>query len=229
MIIKRKVCTKCMDNLPVMCYARQNAGKYGFHSICKECSKIDRKKNSALDHVKERNKLNQRQYRINNPEKVLETSRKAYKKHKEKYNLYRRNKYKNDPEHKKRIIERETRYKESGGRARSNKKPANMEKARERNKVRRNNPELHARDSIRMKEWNKNNRPKLTLLTRAYSDNLTDLYIRNMLRSQGFKLEDMNQKLIEFKRNTIKLKRMIHKNKSSALKRREIYNHKNNI
>lgn len=67
-----KTCSKCNRELSIDMFGKQKAGKDGIRSTCKECRKIE-------------DKL----YRLNNPEKRKEIQKRHYETHKEENKKYR--------------------------------------------------------------------------------------------------------------------------------------------
>jgi len=131
------------------------------------------------------------------------------------WNRKQRERYKNDPEYRKKRLEYDRKYKESGKRYLSNNKPKNRERAREYSK-----------------KYNKENREKLNAFSREYRKkkpeivkklgkranskavtNLPDHYVRNRIQQQikrgqiKISPEDITPEMIETKRLLIFINR----------------------
>jgi hypothetical protein len=156
---------------------------------------------------KERHRQKMLEWRRKNPEKSLEISRRNYKNNGDKQNEQKRLKLKTDPEYARKIKEREARYKASGRRQ-------EMHKKRYEEKT----------DEIKQKsrEWKQNNRDKVKEYIKKFKEsywlqhqqqqreNLDDCYVIAVIKKQTkytLKTEDIPAKLVEVKKQSLKLKR----------------------
>jgi hypothetical protein len=206
-----KQCKSCDIFFPAnnTFFGSQLKGKYGLRSKCKNCLKIERKVRESSNEFKEKKRLKMAEWRINNPEKVLEINRKCYLKNKENINNKKRDRYKNDPEYKAKSLEYEKKYRESGKRQIINSKPQSREKAIIRSKKRRTIAEKLEHDYLRAKEWRKQNKNYLDQLHKKRILELSDSYVACSMRK---KVAEVPFEVLETKRIIIKLKREL-KNK----------------
>lgn len=206
-----KICTKCKKEFPAILeyWHKQEKGKFGLRSICKVCSSKAIKEYRKKSYVKENHRIRVAEWRKRNPEKEKEIRDRCYIKNKERFNKERRDKYKNDPEYKRRRIECEKRYKESGRRYEMNNKPEQREKARKRSKKRRSDPIKKEHDYKRMAEWRDENRDFLIKKHREKRKNLAPSYVAQSMRMS---VNDITPEIYETKKLIIQLKRELKNN-----------------
>lgn len=199
-----KVCAKCRIGKEITAYHKQRGGKYGVRSVCKDCNEQYRKVYQQKPEVKERNRLQAAKWRESNPELFRQRYRESYERHKERWNLIRRELYKNDPEYRQKKIDHEKKYKASGRRNEVNRlNPKSRERAK---KYRINNP-----DKVRIKQrqyreriWNEHEKEQ--------RQKLEDVYLVRIIKKQtkyALKTQDIPKELIDIKRQSMKLKREI--------------------
>jgi len=75
-----KICTKCKINKELNEYYKQEFGKYGVRSKCKECVFKHNKENCRAIYFKE--------YKVKNHKKISDYGKKYYQKNKEKNSIY---------------------------------------------------------------------------------------------------------------------------------------------
>lgn len=150
--------------------------------------------------VKERRRVNMAQWRKENHDKSLEISRKCRKKHATRLNAVRREKWRNDPEYKRKKIESEKRYKATG--RRKELRVINAVELRKRSAAwKKKNPELVKK----YVKWYR--KTKLIHFERLKRKTLADQYIIGVIKkSMNYKLKtkDIPQELIEMYRIRIK-------------------------
>ena len=209
--IPLKECTHCKKKLAATKdnFHAQKNGKFGFRAVCKPCNKIYRKKYTSTNEYKKAHRERQAKWRKENPEKSLEISRKNYRLHGDKHNEKRREKYKNDPNFRKKCIEREKKYKESGRRYEVQSRPDQREKARLRSKKRRLNPTKREHDLNKNAKWRRENKELIKSLTKKKIKELHPCYVAHTLR---ISVNDLDDEIYNTKKNIIKIKRELKKN-----------------
>lgn len=113
--METKICTKCNTEYPATLYYwhKQKRGKNGLHSYCIPCRKALRKDYGSTDEFKKINRERTKEWRKNNTEKAKKASKKNRLLHGFKHDEKRREKYNNNPEYKKKIIDKRLEYKEN--------------------------------------------------------------------------------------------------------------------
>lgn len=209
--MKIKKCTCCGNELPATLefYHAMKKGKFGVRSVCKKCVSENMKKVRRTPEFREKNRIKQREWVAKNREKAKEINRRSYKKHAEERNAKRKHKYHNDPEFRKKVKERERKYKESGRRYEMNNKPEQREKARIRSKKRRQDPEKRKHDFAISAEWRENNRERIRWLNIKRRENIQPNYVASCMR---IKVEDLDPRIYETKKLIIQLKRELKSN-----------------
>jgi len=209
--MEKKTCSKCKQTMPATTeyFYVQKRGKHGIKSTCKECDKAANRKRRSSPEAREKHRLYAIEWRKNNPERTKEINKACRDRNKERINRERRERYWNDPEFRAKKIEQEKRYKESGGRAASNRKPENMEKARIRSRKRRQDPEKKAHDYKRNQQWRRDNKDYLDKLHAKNRNQLAPSYVAQTLKMS---VKDLTPEVLETKRLIIQLKRELKKN-----------------
>lgn len=206
-----KVCTKCNVKLEASeeNFHKQKKGKYGFKSVCKPCAKKDRDRYQSTEKYKKRHRERMAEWRKKNHQRALEISRESYRRHGAKRNAIKRERYRKDPEYKAKQIERERKYKESGRRQEMNAKPEQREKARLRNKKRRSDPLLRAKDYAYSARYRKKHKDRLHKMHVSNRKELVPSYVAQSLRMS---VNELTPEIYEVKKTIIKLKRELKNN-----------------
>lgn len=112
--MQTKVCTKCNTELPATnkCFSKSQKGKYGLKSICKACASEDQKMYRVNNHEiviqkqresairnKEANYTSKQKYYLNNKEKVMQRAKIWCANNKEKKKSINKRYVKNNYEH----------------------------------------------------------------------------------------------------------------------------------
>lgn len=153
----------------------------------------------------EKHRIEQAKWRIKNREAALAISRRAYNKHREEYNAIRKEKYRTDPDYKKKKIEQEKRYNATGRRK-----------------------ELRVKDAVVLRKrasmWKKENKEWVKQYVRKYKDrywieherqqrkNLDDPYVIRVIKKSvdyQLKTKDIPKDLIEIYRTKIIIHRLL--------------------
>ncbi|GAB4000773.1 hypothetical protein GCM10028807_54710 [Spirosoma daeguense] len=201
-----KTCSKCSYEKLLTEFHKQKRGKYGVRSICKTCSANHRKEYCSNPEIKKRHRLEQAQWRKDNPNRAKEINRKSWRKHSATLNKTRRERYVSDPDFRAKSIEYDKRYKESGRRSATNRlNPNHRLRAK---KFRQENKEhvSQTQKQYRKRIWN----PHEKLLRLQ----LDKSYVVQVIKKQthyALKTEEIPESLIELKRQTIALKRQLKK------------------
>jgi hypothetical protein len=206
-----KTCTGCNKDMEASTknFHTQKRGKYGLKSKCKKCNEEYRKQYTSTDEYKKRHRDNMAKWRKDNPERQKEISAKNYKKHSERTNAERRERYANDADYRQRQIEYDIRYKKSGRRHEMNSKPETREKARVRSENRRQDPNKREHDYKRNAEWREKNKEYLHEMHKKNREGLSKSYVAQSMR---VKVSDLPDSLYENKKKIIELKRELKKN-----------------
>lgn len=212
----KKTCTKCKKELPAnsINFNKQKNGKYGLRSTCKSCSREIRRVYTSTDEYKKKHREKMSKWRKENPERMLEISRKNYKINGHKYNAIKREKLKTDEEYREKVRLREKRYRESGRRKEMNQKPENMEKARIRSRERRKDKEKIEHDYANNAKWREANRDIIRKKDREKRLNLDDSYLAQSMRVS---VKDIPNEVLETRRIIIQIKREL-KSKNVKIK-----------
>ncbi len=101
-----KTCSKCGEQLTLQCFSKQEKGKYGVTSICKECTNIrsrkwytenkERKLKACKDYIESNKEMiaaKSKKYREANKEMLAESGRQRYIRSKEHKKAYAQNYY----------------------------------------------------------------------------------------------------------------------------------------
>jgi len=206
-----KICTKCNKEFEATTdfWHKQSDGKYGLRAICKICSCAVNREYKAKPENKERHRINAIKWRDKNPDKVLEISRRCYKKNADRFNAAKREKLKTDPEYREKVRERERKYVESGRRHEMNCKPETREKARIRSKKRRLDPGKNEHDYKRNAKWREENKEYLNKLHNKNRKELCPSYVAQSMR---ISIKELTPEILETKRLVITLKRELKNN-----------------
>jgi hypothetical protein len=209
--MKTKICTNCNKELEATNnnFYTQKKGKYGLKSICKSCSLIKSKEYRSTEEYKIKHREKMAKWRRENPKKALEVSRRSYLKNGNKYNEKRKEKYRTDPFFKEKVKERERKYKESGRRREVQSTPEQLEKARLRNKKRRECIKYRMKEYERNKIYREENKEKLHKTHIKNRKNLCPSYVAQSMR---ISVKDLTPEILETKRNIIKIKRELKNN-----------------
>jgi hypothetical protein len=211
MVVATKICVKCNEDFPatIEYFHKKTATKCGLCAKCKICSRIDSEEYRKTPKRKEQTRINSNKWRKNNIEKSKEIVKRSKIKNKEKYSRRIKERYWSDDEYRAKRYETERKYKESGGRRKSNMKPENLERWRINSKKRRQNIEKRKHDFLRDAKWRDKNRDYLNALGKKNIEELCPSYIAY---SMGLKVKELTPEILESKRLIIKIKRELKRN-----------------
>lgn len=166
---------------------------------------------ARTEEQKEQHRLYMVKYRAENREKVIQSSRASYQKHKDKRNAKKRELNKLDPSLREKRKKYEQAYKESGRRKEVHLKNPNRKEVLKRVWQRvKNNPKRI--------EYTKKYREKVLIQKeRKAREELSDSYIVAIIKKRvGYKIKtsEIPKELIELKRNQIKIKRLTKNNEN---------------
>lgn len=209
--MKTKTCSKCKIEYEanLINFKSQKNGKYGLRSQCKKCIAEYNKQQRSKPENKERHRIANAKWRSENLEKSRLIDKKCREKFAEKISSKRKEKYRNDPEYKKKVIEREKIYKESGRRYEINNKPEQRYRAIVRSRIRRSDELKKQHDYKTQSLWREKNRDYIREKDRMKIENVHKHHIASCMKVSSKILTD---DIIELKRNIILLKRQLKNN-----------------
>ena len=120
--MNRKICLGCNVEKSFSEFHKQENGLHGLRSKCKSCTYEYRKVYTATPEFKERHRKQMIEYRKLHPIKTKRINKKCRDRHKERFNLQRKERYWNDPEYRQKRIEHEKWYKSTGRRQKMQKR-----------------------------------------------------------------------------------------------------------
>ena len=126
-----------------------------------------------------------------------------------KHNQKKKEKYWTDEEYRLKCISYDIKYKESGKRLESNSKKENIEAARLRSKIRRQNETKKEQDYKRNAKWREENKEHLQELWKSNREELKPAYVAQAMR---LKAKDLTPEILQTKQLIIKLKRELKSN-----------------
>jgi hypothetical protein len=204
-----KICKICNNKLPATLeyWHKQKRCKYGLRATCKKCQCVIQKEYRKTPDAKEKHRVRQKEWRINNTLKVREINIKSWHKNKLDYNSKRNYKFHNDNDYrdKKNISDKIYRQSEKGI-AMLNKEKNVINRRQRAKKYRENNID-------HVKEYNEKyrneNKDFIRKLTKANVDELKPAYIAATL---SIPVKKLTPDILETQRIIIKLKRELKSN-----------------
>ena len=203
-----KQCCKCKKEKPIRMFYKDKSKQGGLHPMCKDCDSIAGKAYRAKN--KEKIRERDKKYRLKNKEKIREMKKRYYyegggkekekqwsEKNKDKLNAQWRARYKKNPEkylnkHKEYLKKNPEKYKEY--------KKREYWKYRDKYLAYSN-------------QYRKDNKEKINKRVQKGRDELWDTYLKKLIVGENSNLshKDIPKKLIDAKRQHLKLKRIIRK------------------